>query len=257
VSVSELAAESYAAHLLPHLRPGMTLLDLGCGDGAITAELAAAVAPGPAIGLDLQPSRPQTATARIVLVTADARELPLQDASVDAVHVRLVLQHLRDPTAALREARRVARPGAVVAVHDVDWDGELVFPTSPLIKRSREIMRLLRRETSPFVGKRLRTYLTDAGFDRCEARARSVSFGTPAAVREFAGRSATWIASPAVDRAVDAGWTTPEERTAIAKTWQAWGEEPGAFVARVRCEALAWVDDASGDSSERADDTAD
>jgi SAM-dependent methyltransferase len=220
----------------------MTLLDLGCGDTSITTGLAAAVAPGAAIGLDLRPRPADGATeSSIALVAADARELPLRDASVDAIHASALLQQLRDPMAALREARRVARPGAVVAISDMDWDGELIFPTSPLIKRSREIMHNLRRETSPFVGKRLRTLLTDAGFSRCEAWARSVHYGTPDAAREFAGRSAAWIESPAVDRAVDAGWTSPEERAAIAKTWQAWGEEPGAFVARVWCEAVAWV----------------
>ncbi|HYJ67036.1 MAG TPA: hypothetical protein VEX15_05175 [Nocardioidaceae bacterium] len=52
-----------------------------------------------------------------------------------------------------------------------------------------------------------------------------------------------YVDASAFDRAVDAGWTTPDERAAIVKTWQAWGEEPGAFVARVWCEAIGWADD--------------
>jgi ubiquinone/menaquinone biosynthesis C-methylase UbiE len=236
-------AESHARHLLPHLREGMVLLDLGCGPATITAGLAAAIGPGPAIGVDLEPSRPDDGASRLVLVAADVRELPLRDASVDAIHASAVLQHLRDPVAALSEARRVARPGAVIGVSDADWDGELIFPTSPLIKRSREIMRSLRRETSPYVGKRLRTLLTDAGFVRCEASARSVHYGTPEQVREFAESTAAAFESPRYARAVDAGWTTTDELAAIAKTWRAWGEEPGAFLARVWCEAVGWVDD--------------
>jgi SAM-dependent methyltransferase len=244
VTVYERTAECYAAYLLPHLRPGMTLVDLGCGDGSITAGLAAAVDPGRTVGLDLSPSRPDgSEPTGIALLAADARELPLPDASVDAVHACAVLQHLPDPMAALREARRVARPGAVIGVSDTDWDGELIFPTSPLIGRSREIMKSLRRETSTFVGKRLRTLLTEAGFVRCEAQARSVHYGTPELVREFAERSVAWIESSRVDRAVDAGWTTSQEREAIATTWRAWGEEPGAFVTRLWCEAVGWVDD--------------
>jgi hypothetical protein len=136
----------------------------------------------------------------------------------------------------------VARPGAVVGVSDAGWDGELLFPTSPLIKRSREIMRNLRRETSPYVGKRLRTLLTDAGFVRCQASAR-MDYGTPESVREFAESTAVAFESPRYGRAVDAGWTTPEELAAIVKTWRARGEEPGAFVVRVWCEAVGWVDD--------------
>lgn len=241
VTAYERTAESQAAHLLPHLRPGMTLLDIGCGDTSITVGLANAVAPGPVVGVDLAPQPPDGAS--LAVVTADARELPLPDASADAVHIRAVLQHLPDPMAALREARRVARPGAVVGVSDTDWDGELIFPTSPLIKRSREIRRQLRRETNPYVGKRLRTLLIDAGFVRCEARARSVHYGTVDQVRDFAEAAAADIESPAVDRAVDAGWTTAEERAAIASTWRAWGAEPGAFVTRLWCEAVGWIDD--------------
>ena len=237
-------AESQAAHLLPHLRPGMALLDVGCGDASITVGLATAVSPGHVVGVDLDPRPPrEPVPPGVAIVTADARELPFPDASVDALHIRAVLQHLPDPMAALREARRVARAGAVVGVSDTDWDGELIFPTSPLIKRSREIMKRLRRETSPYVGKRLRTLLTDAGFLRCEARARSVHYGTADQVHDFAEAAAAEIESPDVDRAVDAGWTTADERVSIATTWRAWGEEPGAFVTRLWCEAVGWVDD--------------
>ena len=48
---AERTADSHAAFLLPHLRPGMALLDLGCGPGSITVGLAAAVAPGPTTGM--------------------------------------------------------------------------------------------------------------------------------------------------------------------------------------------------------------
>ena len=45
-------AENSAAYLLPYLRPGLSLLDVGCGPGNITADLAGRVAPGPTVGLD-------------------------------------------------------------------------------------------------------------------------------------------------------------------------------------------------------------
>jgi ubiquinone/menaquinone biosynthesis C-methylase UbiE len=237
-------AETHAAPLLPHLRPGMVVLDLGCGHGAITSGLARAVEPGLTIGLDItvKPQVEQPAD-RLVFVTGDAQELPFRDASVDAIHACGLLQRLRDPMAVLREARRVARPGGVIAVSDIDWDGELVYPSSPLLRRSSEITRRLRRETSPYVGKRLRSLLIEAGFSRCVATARAVSYGDPVQVREFAEATAAYLEAPAFDRAIDAGWTTPDERAAIVQTWRAWGEEPGAFVARVWCEAVGWADD--------------
>src|SRR5262245_56595824 len=111
-------AQDSAAFFLPLLRPGMALLDLGCGPGTITAGLAEAIAPGIATGVDIARS---DVPAPVVFVEADARDLPFADASFDAIFSNALLQHLPDPLSALREARRVAKPGAVIVVRDADW----------------------------------------------------------------------------------------------------------------------------------------
>src|SRR5438445_10292399 len=49
-------AENSAAYLLPHLRPGMAVLDVGCGPGTITADLAALVSPGRVVAVDSAPA---------------------------------------------------------------------------------------------------------------------------------------------------------------------------------------------------------
>ena len=56
-------ASQDAAFFLPSLRPGIRLLDLGCGPGSITLGLAEAVAPGEVIGIDVQPSQVKQAQA--------------------------------------------------------------------------------------------------------------------------------------------------------------------------------------------------
>jgi SAM-dependent methyltransferase len=235
---AERTAQSHAAFFLPHLRPGMSLLDLGCGPGSITVGLAAAVAPGQVTGLDLDPDPIDGVT----VVAGDVMRLPFPDASFDAIFASALLQHLADPLGALREARRVARPGAVIGVVDADWDGELLYPTNETLQRSTDLARKLREGTSPKVGKQLRHLLTEAGFHRAEGYARAIHHGSAAEVREIAALHASLFGYPAtVERAVSHGWAGTQEMAEMSQAWLAWGEEPGAFLARFWCEAVAWA----------------
>ena len=113
-------AENSAAYLLPHLRHGFRLLDVGCGPGTISIDLAGRVAPGRVVGIDaaegpLEAARRAAAAAEVANVTfqvADAMALPFADASFDVVHAHQVLQHVPDPVGMLREMRRVCRRAA-------------------------------------------------------------------------------------------------------------------------------------------------
>jgi SAM-dependent methyltransferase len=232
-------AASQAGFLLPRLRAGMALLDLGCGPGSITVGLGHAVAPGLTVGIDASP-QPQT-TVRVV--AGDVRRLPFASATFDAIFASAVLQHLADPLAALREARRVARPGAVIGVVDADWEGELYYPTSTQLRRSVQVLAALRAGTSPYVGRQLRHLLIEAGFSRAEGSARAVHYGTTALVHEVATITAGRLRDPAtVRRAVTAGLATADELADMSAAWTTWATHPGAFLTRFWCEAIAWSD---------------
>jgi hypothetical protein len=131
----------------------------------------------------------------------------------------------------------------VIGVVDADWDGELVYPTNDVIRRSMDISRKLREGTSPFVGKQLRHLLTEAGFVRAEAYARVTHHGTVEETSGVGSFTASLFRYPtAVTRAVSEGWATAEELEEMSLAWTAWGEQPGAFLARFWCEAIGWAD---------------
>ena len=132
-------AENSAGYLLPHLRPGLSVLDVGCGPGTITVDLAARVAPGRVTAiemtedaLDLARTEAQTrGQSNIDFVTSDVHALDLPDDTFDIVHAHQVLQHVADPVQALREMRRVCKPGGIVAARDADYAGFTWFPQLP------------------------------------------------------------------------------------------------------------------------------
>ena len=226
-------AQSHAAFLLPHLRPGMRVLDLWCGPASITAGLG-----DDAIGVDVDPDPPTD----VPVAAADAYRLPFPDGSFDAVFSCAVMQHLTDPPAALAEARRVCRSGAVIGVADADWGGALRYPDDPLLARGMDIQERLRGGASPYVGRRLRGLLHDAGFARAQSTARGTGGGDAQVAWQAGFQAAAFEAAEAVAVVVEEGIATAEEMAAIAAAWRRWGEDPGAASTGWWFEALAWVD---------------
>jgi len=105
------------------VRAGQRVVDVGCGPGALTAELVRRLGRDAVAAAD--PSEPFVAAARerypgVDVRLAPAEELPFEDASFDAALAQLVVHFMRDPVAGLREMGRVTRPGGVVAA--ATWD---------------------------------------------------------------------------------------------------------------------------------------
>jgi ubiquinone/menaquinone biosynthesis C-methylase UbiE len=147
------------------LRPTDALLDVGCGTGTALFELAGSVAR--AVGVDLSEEMLEVARSRtrpgVELLHADATALPFEDATFDAYRAERIYQHLADPLAALREARRVLAPGGRLVVADPDWGGLLVdLDDDGLLRRA--LAATLASRPSATVARRLRRLALDAGF---------------------------------------------------------------------------------------------
>lgn len=108
--------------------PGTALLDVCCGPGRLSQ--AAAEAGASVTGLDFSPAMLEQARARCpgaTFIQGDAQAMPFADASFDRVACLLGVPHIPDTVAALKEMRRVLRPGGKVAV--LDWCGPDKSPT--------------------------------------------------------------------------------------------------------------------------------
>ena len=244
-------AENSAAYLLPSLRPGLDLLDVGCGPGTITVDLAARVAPGRVVGVDVSPeplaearAAAERAGVPVTFQVGDGYALDAVDDSFDVVHAHQVLQHLTDPVAALREMARVCRPGGLVAVRDVDYAATAWFPEDPGLDRWLALYhRVARRNgAEPDAGRRLLSWATAAGLPDTAATASTYCFATPAE-RQWWGRS--WAgratASSFAEQAVSYGLATSAELEEIAAAWLRWASSEDGWLGMLHGELLIRV----------------
>ncbi|THA67050.1 class I SAM-dependent methyltransferase [Streptomyces sp. A0958] len=229
-------AANSAAYLIGELRPGLSVLDVGCGPGTITADLAELVAPGRVTGLDTTDEILGQAAAvaaergldNVEFAVADVHALDYPDDSFDVVHAHQVLQHVGDPVQALREMRRVCRPGGVVAARDSDYAGMTWFPESTGMDHWQELYGRVARANGgePDAGRRLLSWARQAGFTDITPTAASWCYATP---ESRAWWSSLWgdrtVGSVYAGLAVDGGHATPEELAEIAGAWRTWGEQ--------------------------------
>jgi ubiquinone/menaquinone biosynthesis C-methylase UbiE len=249
--VASRTADKQAAFFLPHLRSGMELLDCGCGLGSITVGLARVVTPGRVVGIDLdayQIARAQQYTAdekvsNLRFETANIYELPFADDSFDAVFSNAVFTHLGDPMAALREIYRVLRPGGVVGIRNVDFDGHLLTPADPLLMRFWQLLgaQFERNGGNAYLGKQQRALLRQAGFVQVQASASYDCYGTEQTSRFWAGMIAGYILEEkSVKQFREYGLAERSELERMSEAWQAWGEKPDALFADAYGEAVGW-----------------
>jgi SAM-dependent methyltransferase len=240
-------AENSAAYLLPHLRCGMSLLDVGCGPGTITFDLARRLAPGLVVGVDLSADViEQAARARadgldnVDLVVGDFRAL--DRGTFDVVHAHQVLQHLSDPVGALRAMGRLTRPGGIVAVRDSDYPAMLWAPASEGLERWREIYLAVtrRNRARADAGRHLLAWAHGAGLADATY---TTSTWTYADGDERSWWGELWAeritASSLAKQAVDYGLATEGELADVAAAWRAWAAEPDGVFVVVHGEVIA------------------
>jgi SAM-dependent methyltransferase len=176
-------ASVFLPFLFAHLRPGVSVVDCGCGVGALTIDLAIRVAPGRVVGVDLDESQlalaredaSRRAVGNVEFTTASVYAPPFEDTTVDIAVANAVLVHLAEPVAALRELKRVLLPGGIAAVSDDDLATVVFSPDLPELHdvRGLFVRALLHNGGSPSYSRHLRRLMLEAGFARTEGFAHA------------------------------------------------------------------------------------
>ncbi|MGW8377596.1 methyltransferase domain-containing protein [Streptomyces sp. ODS28] len=245
-------AANSAAYLTGHLLPHMRLLDIGCGPGTITADLAELVPDGHVTGLDAAAGVLEKARAHadergvknVSFETGDIHRLPYEDDSFCVVHAHQTLQHVGDPVGALREMRRVCKPGGIVAARDGDYGGMFWYPEVPGMAEWLDLYRRVARANGgePDAGRRLHVWAREAGFTDVTVSTSTWLYTTE---EERAWWSGLWaerlVASSFAESAVNGGLATEEELRGLADAWRRWGAEPDAWFSIVNGEILCRV----------------
>lgn len=245
-------AENSAAHLLPHLREGMRLLDVGSGAGTITADLARIVGPENVTAIEVSEESARITADELArqglegvdVRAADAHRLPFEDASFDVAHTHQVLHHVADPVQVLSEMRRVTAPGGIVSAREADYGAFRWYPELPGLDRWRELFieAMVSNGGTPDAGRHLLGWALQAGLSDVEPGAGTWCYATPADRAFWAGSSSQRITAGAVARQLlDEGRATQDELDAIGADWKRWAEDPAGWFVLLHGEILARV----------------
>ena len=249
-SLRRFTAEANAAYLLPHLRPGMRILDFGCGPGTISVGLARAVAPGELHGVDMEESQIELARSvakaggqdNAIFHVGDVTNLDFEDGFFDVAHRHNVLMHVPDTAAVLAEIRRVLKPGGLIGCREMITASSFTHPDFGVIRRAWDMFQdlLVADDAHPQMGKDMEDHILDAGFANVRLTGSFDIYGTPADVAFIYGFAQMWFLSPEItEAAIKYGAATEDLCNAIGVAYDRWKEHPGAICGVAFGEAIA------------------
>jgi SAM-dependent methyltransferase len=243
-------AENSAGYLLPSLVPGLSLLDVGCGPGTITNDLALLVAPGEVVGIDASADVVAQASSRAAglglaslrFEVGDLFALGYPDASFDVVHVHQVLQHLADPVEALVALRRVLALDGVLAARDSDYSAFTWAPDDPLLDRWMELYLAVTAHNGhdACIGPRLMGHALEAGFSSVDVSSSTWTYADPESRAWWGGLWADRVRySRFAEQAASYELSDTAELEAIAVAFGRWAAAPDAVFVIPHVEILA------------------
>lgn len=248
--------ENSCPHLLPYLNnPSLKILDVGCGPGTITTDLASRVPQGFVVGIDpsaevIQKARDHADKQGVTNVRFEVGDIfswekldGIGASSFDIVHAHQVLQHLQDPLGAMVELKKLTKPDGIVAVRDVDYSAMNWYPESDGLQKWKELYLAVAKSLKfdPNIGKRLHAVAMQAGYKRSdvEASVAAWTFSTPEEREFWCGLWADrTVKSDYKDRVLNSGLGTEADLESIAKTWRDMEKEEYGWFAVIHGQVI-------------------
>lgn len=239
-------ADEYAAHLLPHLQPHHHILDVGCGRGSITMDLARLVPNGKVLGVDINPSLIEAASKQaaersitnIDFKVMDANDLSsLESESFDVIHEHQVLLYFPDQVEIVREFHRILKPGGMISLRDNAilhyWPLGKLPMMAKYLYRSLDMARA--NSQGEYFGVWNHVAAQQAGFDKDKIKYSSWgwSFTDPSAFVPAAKNSARAML-------LAKGAMSEAELDQSEKEWETWAEVPEARMQGLDGAVIAW-----------------
>jgi SAM-dependent methyltransferase len=249
---SDRHASSHASFLLPYLRPGMTLLDCGCGPGSITLDLAEIVSPGNVIGIDIetiqieraQSLREERNLENVRFEVGDVTDLKFSDGSFDVVFAHGVIEYLEDPVQVFIGMHNVLREGGILAIRHGDWGGFLFAPEdSKAVTFFDLFVQLMKTDGGdPHFGRNQLSYLRQAGFSDIKV---SASYDCWTSSPDLTYQVASYMAAHCmsdefIQPIIELGLSDHPTLEKIGNELLVWGKTPDAFAAEAWGEAIAY-----------------
>jgi 2-polyprenyl-3-methyl-5-hydroxy-6-metoxy-1,4-benzoquinol methylase len=244
-------AENSVGYLLGALQPDMRILDVGCGPGTITLDLAELVTDGRVTALEPAAAALDEARAgaeargltNVDFVEATLERADLAEASYDVVHTHQVLHHVSDPVGMLAEMRRLCRPGGLVAARESDFGAFTYWPDLPGLAAWNELFHRITRRNGgePDAGRRLLSWARAAGLAEITSTASVWCFSTPDDRAWWGGSWADRVTGRAFTEQALAAGASAADLAAIADAWREWAAAEDGWFLVPHGEVLARV----------------
>ncbi|KAF2007414.1 methyltransferase UbiE [Amniculicola lignicola CBS 123094] len=237
--------ENSAPHLIPYLTASIRILDVGCGPGTITTDLASRVPQGFVLGIDpsasvIEKAKKHAEEKGVTNVRFEVGDIFKMggegEDKWDVVHAHQVLQHLQDPLGAMKQMIKLTKPGGIIAVRDVDYSLMDWYPNIEGLQEWQDLYIAVAQglNADPNIGKRLHAVAMEAGVPRKDIETSTANW-TFSTVEELEWWCELWadriVQSDFKDKAVEGGHAKIDDLERLSKAFRTLEKrEDGWFV---------------------------